>query len=286
MLKYVKKPRNIAEYSLMRGVTDYTNLRQFDMFETSYGFLVVCEVPFFMDILASRNTDIRDCQNALIRILEGEFKGIDGLPDITAEAGTITNGVNELQIIQNVTMDTSIQVSISVQDRSGLPIIKYLRTYMDGLKDPHSKAKTYHGLIADGTITDPGPEYEVFTFLFYVTDNTCRKLELSWVLANAQPTSVPLGTMSNMQRSDITFPEISLSFNCFPISNDRTNQIAAKMIEYLVDDNTPSNKKLVLDSTDYDWAVFDRAITGDGSKSLIRDAIDSVGDSAINDKYK
>lgn len=284
-LKYVKQPRNIAEFSLMKGVTDYTNMKQFDLFETSYGFLVVCEVPLFMQELCARNPMLKACQDIFIGVLEGEFKGIDGLPDLTGEAGTITNGVNELQLINNVTLDTSIQVSMTYYERSGMPLTKYLRTYLECIKDPHSKAKTYGGLIKDGVITDPGPEYEVFTLLFYVTDNSCRKLEISWVLADAQPTSAPIGQMSNMQRSDITFPEVNISFNCFPISNDRTNMIAAKMLEYQLSDTTPSNKRLILDSTDYNWNVFDRSIDGANAVSLVKADLDSVATATIASKY-
>lgn len=284
-LKHVKQPRNIAEFSLMKGVTDYTNMKQFDLFETSYGFFVVCSVPIFMDQLANRDPKLKACQDIFVGILEGEFKGIDGLPDITADAGTISNGVNELQLIHNVTMDTSIQVSMTYYERSGMPLTKYLRTYLESIKDPHSKAKTYGGLIKDGIITDPGPEYETFTFLFYVTDNTCRKLETSWILANAQPTSAPIGTMSNMQRGDITFPEVSMSFNCFPISNDRTNLIAAKMLEYQLSDSAPANKKLILDSTDYNWAVFDRAVDGENAVSLVKNDLNSVSNSTVENKY-
>ena len=49
MLKYTKMPRNISEYSLMRGVTDFSNLRQFDMYESCYGFINVVATPNLMN---------------------------------------------------------------------------------------------------------------------------------------------------------------------------------------------------------------------------------------------
>ena len=109
MLKYTKMPRNISEYSLMRGVTDFSNLRQFDMYESGYGFINVVATPNFMNELTKKDPVIKELQDGFVHILEGEFRGIDGIPDLTSESGTVTNGVNELQVINNVTEDTSIE---------------------------------------------------------------------------------------------------------------------------------------------------------------------------------
>lgn len=282
MLNYVKTPRSVAEFTLMKGVTDFSNMRQFDLYETSYGFLFVCAVPKFMDILGNRNAKVRNLQDMFVHIVEGEFKGIDGIPDITADAGTISNGVNEVQIINNVTQDTSIQVSMSYYERSGGALTNYITTFLTGIKDPNSKAKTYHGLIADGTITDPGPDYEVFTLLYMVTDNTCRKLEKAYLLANAQPTSAPTSTLYNMQRGNIEFPEISITFNCFPITGDRVNLYAGKLLEYSLD-YAPASERLILDSNDFEYAVFNRSV--EGGNSIVASKINTVSTGTIAAKY-
>lgn len=78
MLNYVKTPRSVAEFTLMKGVTDFSNLRQFDLYETSYGFMYVCSVPKFMDLLGNRNAKVRNLQDMFVHVIEGEFKGIDG----------------------------------------------------------------------------------------------------------------------------------------------------------------------------------------------------------------
>ena len=146
-LNYIKMPRNVSEYTLMKGVTDYSNLKQFDLYETGYSFLTVVSVPRYMQLLAAQDAKVKNLQDGFVHILEGEFRGLDGIPDITADAGTVTNGVNELQVINNVSMDTSIQVSMSFFERSGSLLTNYLSYYLTGIKDPYSKAKTYHGLI-------------------------------------------------------------------------------------------------------------------------------------------
>lgn len=253
-LNYIKMPRNVTEYTLMKGVTDFSNLKQFDLFESGYSFLTVVSVPRFMQLLAAQDTKVKNLQDGIVHIMEGEFRGLDGIPDVTADAGTITNGANEMQLINNVTMDTSIQVTMSFFERSGSLITNYLNYYLTGIKDPYSKAKTYHGLIGS-SVTDPGPDYEVFTFLYYVTDNTMRSIEKAYLLCNAQPITAPNGTLYNVQRGTHDFQELSLTFNCYPIVGDQVNMYAAMMLQ---NDLTTSDtsRMLILDSNDYKYDVY------------------------------
>lgn len=284
-LNYVKMPRSITEYTLMKGVTDFSNLKQFDVFESGYSFLTVVSVPRFMDILGSRDTNVRNMQDGLTHIMEGEFRGLSGIPDITADPGTITNGINELNVINKVNMDTSIQVEMTFWERSGSLITKYLEYYLTGIKDPYTQAKTYHGLIADGTIQDPGADYETFTFLYYVTDNTCRKLEKAYLLANAQPTTAPNSQLYNTTKGTIEFQEISMTFNCFPIYGDRVNMYAAMMLQN--DLTTSGNRKLILDSNDYDWHVYGSKLLDSGEGGLVSDILnDSSLETTVKEQYK
>lgn len=268
-LNYVKMPRNVTEYTLMKGVTDFSNLKQFDLFESGYSFLTVVSVPRFMQLLAEKDPKIKNLQDGFTHILEGEFRGLDGIPDLTADAGTITNGANELQLINNVTMDTSIQVNMSFYERSGSLITNYLNYYLTGIKDPYSKAKTYHGLIGS-SVTDPGPDYEVFTFLYYVTDNTMRNIEKAYLLANAQPITAPNGSLYNPQRGTHDFQELSLTFNTFPIVGDQVNKYAAMMLQNDLT-TTDTNRMLVLDSNNYAFDVYKDKVEGKNGFGLVSD---------------
>ena len=266
-LNYIKLPRNVTEYTLMKGVTDFSNLKQFDLFETGYSFITVVSVPKFMEILGQQDARVKNLQDGVTHIIEGEFKGLSGIPDISANAGSISNGNNEMQLINNVTMDTSIQVDMSFYERSGSLLTNYLTYYLTGIKDPNTKAKTYHGLIENGIITDPGSDYETFTFLYYVTDNTCRKIEKAFLLANAQPTSAPLGNMYNSTNGSIDFQEISINFNCFPIMGDTVNKYAAMLLQNDLSTNT--NRRLVLDSNEYRYDVYGSKVENNGMISNI-----------------
>lgn len=274
-LNYIKMPRNVTEYTLMKGVTDFSNLKQFDLFESGYSFLTVVSVPRYMQLLAAQDTKIKNIQDGFVHILENEFRGLDGIPDIQADAGTINNGVNEIQLINNVTMDTSIQVSMSFYERSGSLITNYLNYYLTGIKDPYSKAKTYHGLVGN-SVTDPGPDYEVFTFLYYVTDNTMRNVEKAYLLANAQPTIAPNGTLYAPQRGTHEFQEIQLTFNCFPIVGDQVSKYAAMMLQNdLTTEDT--SRRLILDSNDYKFDVYASKVENkDGGFSLVADVMSNT----------
>ena len=281
-LNYVKMPRSVTEYTLMKGVTDFSNLKQFDVFESGYSFITVVAVPKFMDILASKDTRVRNLQDGFTHIIEGEFRGLSGIPDITADAGTITNGVNEMQLINNVTMDTSIGVEMTFWERSGSLITNYLNYYLTGIKDPYSKAKTYHGLVGN-EVLDPGADYETFTFLYYVTDNTCRKIEKAYLLANAQPTAAPNSQLYNSQRGQIDFQEINVTFNCFPIIGDQVNKYAAMMLENDLSEDA-GNRRLILDSNDYKWNVYQDRVENNGLVSDI--ATNSSLSNTVEEKYK
>lgn len=273
-LNYIKMPRNVTEYTLMKGVTDYSNLKQFDLFESGYSFLTVVSVPRFMDLLGQQDAKIRNLQDGFTHIMECEFRGISGIPDITADGAEITNGATSVQLINNVTMDTSIQVDMTFYERSGSLITNYLNYYLTGIKDPYSKAKTYHGLIGE-SVTDPGPDYEVFTFLYYVTDNTMRSIEKAYLLANAQPITAPNGTLYNSQRGSYDFQELSLTFNCYPIIGDTVNKYAAMMLQ---NDLTTSDtsRKLILDSNEYRYAVYDQKVEdASGGFSRVADVINN-----------
>lgn len=258
MLKNVKQPKNLMQYSLMRGVTDYGNLAQFDLFEKGYSGLAVLARPKYIETLGSTDQEVRDLLENFCAILECEFRGLDGIPDITAEAGTITNGITELQIIQKVTEDTSIQVSMRFWEKSGSTITKFTEYYLRGIKDPKTQAKHYHGLIQAGILSG-GYENEVFTLLYYVTDNTYLQLEKAYLLLDAQLVTAET-SMYNSERGQIDFQEVTVTFNCFPVTGDDVNLGAKNIIDFLVSENAGS-KRLILDSNNFKFTGIDKINT-------------------------
>jgi hypothetical protein len=222
--------KDVTKYNLMRGVPDFGSLVQFNPYETGYAAFVICEMPKFMQALAEQDESYKKLVDNFAHILEYEFRGLQGLPNLEGQAGTITDGINELQYINRVTMDTSVQVSMEVIEKSGSTITKFAEYYLTGIKDRMTQAKTYHGLIKNNLL-DPGLENEVFTFLYYVTDNTMLRLERSVLLANAQLTTAELGSLYNSTRGTIDNVSFTLNFNCFPVYGVEVDKAAKILLQ-------------------------------------------------------
>lgn len=227
---YTIKPRNLTQYNAFRGVVDYTQIGQFAQFESGYSFLSVIQMPRFMVVLGEQDDDVKSLTESFQHMLEYEFRGMDGLPDITSETYTISDGINEQNLINRVTMDTSIQVSSTYYEKTGGLISKFTELYLTGIKDRMTQAKTYHGLIRDG-ILEPGPENEVFTMLYYVTDNTMLNLERAVLLCNCQLTTSRLSDILNSSRGDISNRETTIEWNCFPVMGRQVDKAAKALLQ-------------------------------------------------------
>lgn len=263
---YTVTPRNLTQYKAFRGVTDFSQIGQFNQYESGYQFLSVLSIPNFMKKLGDASTTISQMNKNFVHMLEYEFRGMDGLPDIQADTFEITDGINTQRMINKVTMDTSITVSSQYFEKSGGLITKYSEYYLTGIKDPKTQAKTYHGLIANGDLA-PGLENEVFTMLYYVTDNTMLRLERAVLLANCQLTKAET-SMYNGSRDNISNKEMTIEFNCFPIMGYQVDKAAKALLQDItaVDvsinngtvayNKTAATPKATFDSADYTYGIM------------------------------
>ena len=226
---YTVTPRNLTQYTAFRGVTDFTQIGQFNQYETGYQFLEVIAIPKFLERAAEEDEVIRTMNANFKHMMEFEFRGMDGLADLNADTYTITDGINEMQMINRVTWDTSIEVSMEYFEKSGSLITKYSEYYLTGIKDPKTQAKTYHGLIANGKLP-PGLENEVFTLLYYVTDNTMLRLERAVLLANCQLRNAQL-SMYNGNRESINNKPMTITFSAFPIVGYEVDKAANYLLQ-------------------------------------------------------
>ena len=273
---YTITPRNLTQYTAYRGVTDFTQIGQFNQYETGYQFLEVISLPKFLEAdptMVQMNKNFK-------HMLEFEFRGMDGLADLNADTYTITDGINEMQMINRVSWDTSIEVSMEYFEKSGSLITKYSEYYLTGIKDPKTQAKTYHGLIADGTIA-PGLENEVFTLLYYVTDNTMLRLERAILLANCQLRNAQL-SMYNGNRESINNKPMTITFSAFPVIGYEVDKAANYLLQQItgvrvenqdgvVKYNGPLSvpgvskyDAAVLDSSSYRYGIMGGNAYGDG----------------------
>lgn len=241
-----------TKFTLMRGVTDFTNLVQFDLYETGYSFLICLSIPKFLEEMKKVGTEYQYLIDSYRHILEYEFRGAQGIEDITSETNSITNGIDELNVITRVREQSASTFSMNYYERSGSVLTKVNEMYLRGIKDPRTQFKRYNGLIhkrnnrldnvqAPGSIgtsaiQGKGYHYEVFHFLLIVTDNTGLNLEKAYILASCQPTQANT-SIYNVTRGEIGFSELSLQFNGFPISGRIVNYKATKFLDW-INDNT------------------------------------------------
>ena len=248
MFENLKAPRNITQYRLMQGVTDYGNLAQFNLFETGYSFLRVCQLPVFMQKLALKYPEsIGVIVENYKRILEFEFRGLEGLDNLTSETLEITNGISNVNVISKVVQQSAATVSMSFFEKSGSTITKFNEIFLRGVKDPMTQIKHYYGLIKDGTLQG-GYENETFILLYLVTDNTALQLERAYLLLAAQPTKADWD-MYNSTKGEIDKKEITIEFNCFPVTGNEVNKKAKEMLDWMNNDQNPDH--IITDSSDY-----------------------------------
>lgn len=266
MFENLKKPSDITSKTLMRGTADFGNLNQWNLYESGYSVLLVCKIPEFLKLLAQRNTNYQTLINNYTHILEYEFRGITGLEDMTAETGTITDGINEINIINKVTMQSASQFEMRYFEKAGSTLTKVHELYLRCIKDPRTQIKHYGGLIADGTIKAEkvGYDYETFSFLYYVTDNTMTKVEKAYFIIAAQPNKAELSIYES-EKGNIEFKEVGCSFNGFPVTGNAIDAKAQEHLDWLHNAENPN--KIIVDSTEFKYTGID-SISPKGSVAV------------------
>ena len=268
--KGLKTPRELLKYNLMRGVTDFSNLEQYDLYEKGYPFLCVLSIPQFLSDLRDKDPNgVGVIIDNYVHILENDFRGLDGLENITGEAsGEITNGIRSISIINKVTKPSNSNFTMNYYERSGSVLTKAHELYLTGIKDPDTGVKHYHGLIDDWVFNgvdsvsgkDPGPHQECFAFMYFITDNTMTKIERAFLIASAQPTTAPYSELYNGNKGDIQFVEIGLSFNGFVINNDYVYQKAQDMLLAMRNPKNLTGSRIIVDSNNFRY----KSIAGAG----------------------
>lgn len=247
MFNGTKKPKNLTQYKLYNGVTDFGNVGQFNQYESGYGFLFVIAVPRFIDKLAEENQDYALLRDNYVHILENEFKGIDGLDNITADTLEINDGINTINMISKVNQPSASQVTMRFNEKTGSTLTKFNKLFLTGIKDPKTQVKRYHGLIDKNKIS-PDYQNEIFTLLYINTDNTAKNVEAAFLLLAAQPTTAELN-IYNTEKGDIGNKELSMEFNCIPVQSEEINLRAKKMLDWMNDDKNPN--KFIADSDNF-----------------------------------
>lgn len=266
---FSKMPYAAHEYMDMRGVVDFGNLAQFAPYESGYCFLAVINGPHCMawnkNDVEGNGKFMSDLQDSFISILENEFKGLDGIEDITTETMETTDNISTMSLISKSVQNTNSQISMRFTEKTGSVLTKYISTFIRTIKDTRTEAKTYGGLVTTDWLdagNDPGPRHEVFNMLYVVTDATCLRIEKAFLILNAQPTSAPFSDLYTAEKGTIEAKEVTVQFNAFVVDGNIANKLASAYMRTLVNttDNWQENK-INVNSWNFNWSFADG--TGD-----------------------
>ena len=208
-------PQEVQQFTLMRGVTDFSNLNQYDLYETGYSFLICLSIPTFLQKAKALNENYKMLINNYCHIIEYDFRVCQVIDDITSDPSPLTNGINELNIITKVNEQAATSFSMNYFERSGSIITKTHELFLRGIKDPRTQFKRYLGLItgpradtssnnANSTRLEASFQNEVFHYLLIVTDNTGYNVEKAYILASCQPSTANT-SIQNVERGQIMF---------------------------------------------------------------------------------
>ena len=251
----LKSPRPVTQYTLMRGVTDFGNLSQWNLYESGYSYLVLVSIPTFLEKLSSTNSDYKTLIDNYTHILEYEFRGLDGLENMTGDTSELTNGISNLNIVTKVNQQSASNFTMRYFEKSGSVLTRVNELFLRGIKDPRTQLKHYNGLIGTDassvfTPDTTGYENETFSFLYLNTDNTGLALEKAVFIIGAQPTTAEL-SIFNSEKGDIGFKELSMEMSGFPITGSAVDYEAKRVLNWINDDKNPNH--ITRDSSNFNY---------------------------------
>lgn len=287
-----KTPREIVNYNLFRGVTDWTNLKQFDYYEKGYPFLIVLRYPKFIELNMPYETEATQTMlRSYLHILEHEFTGLEGIENITTGTGEFTNGIRTVNYINKVEQ-ASGTFTMNFRERSGMVITKFNEYFLTGVKDKETQVKTYHGLIdalreetdAGFKYTfDPGVDKEVFTFLYFVTDNTMSQIEAAYLICGAQPTTAEL-SIADQKKGEIDTADLACQFNGIALNNDYIDAKAKACLDIMRNSNNNTESRILVNSTKFAYREASR-IQADFKSNSVTSKGENTNAATLND-YK
>lgn len=263
-----KIPIAASQYSNQRGVIDYGNLAQFAPYQSGYAFLAVIGVPRMMTTECA-DDGRQELLDIFVSVLEKEFKSLSGISDMQGDTLELTDNITSMSLLTKTNQDTSVQINLQVQEKTGTPITKFISTFMRYLHDPKTQVTTYGGFaISQKQAMEnskaglaPAYENEVFTLLYGVTDSSMLNIEKAFMIMNAQPTTANFSDLFEYERGSIDFKNLTVTMNGFLVDGELPNKIAQAYVDTMVN-NTKQHSdkagKINVNSFAMDWSYADQ----------------------------
>lgn len=239
----------------MRGAVDFTDANKFNLYEKGHAILAVVDTPKMMTAIKNRYASNKQISNIIDNfpvILETEFKGLDGLDDMTADTMEITDNISTLNVLGKVNYSTNQEITMRFTEKAGRTITKYSEMYLKAIRDPKTLVKHYMGC-ADPSVKNsdfnpessksiaPGFENEVFTFLYILLDNSWTSVEKAYLLCNCQLTKASYSTLDNVEKGNIELAEIDVPLTSFVVTGAGVDTAAAYIFKNKLKKNYITN---------------------------------------------
>lgn len=289
MFDNLKTPREIMQYNLFKGVTDWTNLKQFDYYEKGYPFLLVIRYPKFIEMnLDYESPETKRVIRSYLHILENEFIGLEGIENLTTGNGEFTNGIKTVNYINKVEQAAGT-FTMEFKERSGMPITKFNQYFLTGIKDKETQVKTYHGLIDKfkkaGIKFEPGVDKECFTFLYFVTDNTMTQVEAAYLICAAQPTQAELAG-ADQKRGEIDNLTLSCQFQGICLNSDYIDKKAQECLDIMRNPDNETDSRVLVNSTKFAYREATRIKAEGNTYTSKGQAVNSTSETTHEDQVK
>lgn len=260
----LKQAKNLTQYKLYKGVTDWGKVEQFNLYESGYGFLYVLDIPRYMRKLAEKSEDMANLVNNYVHCIEYEFKSIDGFNEITVDTLDINNGIEEIKVIGKVNRQAFTEFTMTYTEKTGSVFTRFHEIFLKGIKDTSTQAKSYYGMVGNGEMED-GYENEIFTFLYINTDNTMLRVEKAYLFLACQPINADVG-IYEVTKGDINIREVQLRYHGYMAEGKEIYQKAKQVLDH--QNRNIEDGGIVLNSEAFHYTGID-AIKGKDGTSFI-----------------
>lgn len=224
MFEGLIKPVNFNKIMDQRVTFDPLSCEIMHRYETGHSIFLVLSIPRMLSILLEgkigKKTGINysaeygELIRSYVRVLEREFKGLEGIEDITSDTATYEangNGDVGVNFINSVSVPYSGNIKMHYSELAGSVITRTHELFLRGLCE-HRVIKHYNGLIADGLL-EPNYKNEVFEFMYIITDPTGYRIEKAFYIFNAQPITASHSNYDS-EKGSFEFKELDVEFVC------------------------------------------------------------------------
>lgn len=188
---------------------DQKTLRSLTPFTGGRGVLIPIKSAKFMDKVFSEQT------KAIMYYLQVGLTGIDGFSNSTIDSGEVTLGGNRHLPVPIARSGYTNEITMKLGNvKLGLPVVRYLKTYMDGMIDPISQnCHMYGATDGSGNLLEPTIDNLTWDFIYFTVGPSFREIQQCHLIHGAW-VSQGFEDLSNFESKQHEVKELSVTWAC------------------------------------------------------------------------